>query len=344
MEPGITVLSALATGAELSTVDLQITPDIDSNTVYTITVNGLLDCAGNVMTIVDSAEVAIPSPVSTGSILINEILFNPTSGGYDYVEIYNHTSKIFDLKDLRIANTDDYDSLNTVDEITPDSYLLFPDQYVVLTENSDWLQKNYFAQHPEWILQLADLPTYNDDEGTVVLLNSMNQRVDQFHYSADCQFALIDNVEGVSLERIDPDRPTQDSMNWHSAASTVGFGTPTYRNSQYSIPETGNEITLSPQVFSPDGDGFNDVLSISYLFDQAGYTANIKIFDSQGRETKNLVHNALLAQTGTFTWDGISENGDKARMGTYIVFVELFDLSGTVKRFKKVCVVASRKS
>ncbi len=344
MEPGITVLSALATGAELSTVDLQITPDIDSNTVYTITVNGLLDCAGNAMTIVDSAEVAIPSPVSTGSILINEILFNPTSGGYDYVEIYNHTTKIFDLKDLRIANTDDYDSLNTINEITPDSYLLFPDQYVVLTENSDWLQKNYFAQHPEWILQLADLPTYNDDEGTVVLLNSMNQRVDQLHYSADWQFALIDNVEGVSLERIDPDRPTQDSMNWHSAASTVGFGTPTYRNSQYSIPETGNEITLSPQVFSPDGDGFNDVLSISYLFDQAGYTANIKIFDSQGRETKNLVHNALLAQTGTFTWDGISENGDKARMGTYIVFVELFDLSGTVKRFKKVCVVASRKS
>lgn len=104
----------------------------------------------------------------------------------------------------------------------------------------------------------------------------------------DWQFALIDNVEGVSLERIDPDRPTQDSMNWHSAASTVGFGTPTYRNSQYSIPETGNEITLSPQVFSPDGDGFNDVLSISYLFDQAGYTANIKIFDSQGVKQRTL--------------------------------------------------------
>lgn len=344
VQPGITVLSAQATGSDGSTVDLQITPEIDSNTVYTITVANLIDCAGNAMSMVDSAEVAIPSSIIPGNILINEILFNPESGGYDYVEIYNHTSKIFDLRDLRVANTDDLDSLNTIAAITAESYLIFPDQYVVLTESGDWVKQHYFAQNPDWLLTVDDLPSFNDDESTVVLLNNENQRVDQLHYSADWHFALIDDAEGVALERIDPNRATQDSMNWHSAASTVGFGTPTYRNSQYSIPATGNEITLSPQVFSPDGDGFNDILNIAYQFDRAGYTANVKVFDSQGRETKNLVRNALLEQSGTFTWDGIDNNGEKARMGTYILFMEVFNLDGTVSRFKNVCVVASRKS
>jgi len=133
-------------------------------------------------------------------------------------------------------------------------------------------------------------------------------------------------------------------MNWHSAASTVGYGTPAYKNSQFSEPNVDNEITLSPQVFSPDEDGYNDVLNIAYQFNEAGFTANIKIFDAQGREVRNLIRNGLLSQSGAFTWDGITDRGEKARVGSYIVFVEVFNLDGTVKRFKKVCVVAARKS
>jgi hypothetical protein len=344
IQPGITILSAQALGPDFTTVDLQISPSVDTNVIYTVIVNDLADCSGNNMTLADSAQLAIPSQIQIGNILINEILFNPISGGYDYVEIYNNTNNIFDLKDLKIANTDDFDSINTISEITADSYLFFPDQYIVLTENPDWVRQNYVARNPNWFIEVSDLPSYNDDEGTVVLLNNQGERVDQLQYSDQWQFPLLNSNEGVALERIDPNRATQDSMNWHSAASTVGFGTPTYKNSQYSIPDVGNDITLSPQVFSPDGDGFNDILNISYQFDQAGYTANVKIFDSQGREAMNLIRNALLAQSGTFTWDGIDDNGEKARIGTYIVYVEVFDLNGTVKHYKEVCVVAARKS
>jgi len=214
----------------------------------------------------------------------------------------------------------------------------------VLTENSGWVKQNYFAENPDWFIDMSDLPSYNDDEGRVILLNMQNERVDELHYLDNWQFPLITNVEGVALERIDPNRTTQDSMNWHSAASTVGYGTPTYKNSQFSEPNVGNEITLSPQVFSPDEDGYNDVLNIAYQFDQAGFTANVKIFDAQGREVRNLIRNALLSQSGVFTWDGITDDGEKARVGTYIVFTEIFNLDGSVKHYKKVCVVAARKS
>ena len=57
--------------------------------------------------------------------------------------------------------------------------------------------------------------------------------VDEVKYKDDWHFKLIDDAEGVSLERIDPDGTSQDETNWHSAASTAGYGTPTYKNSQY---------------------------------------------------------------------------------------------------------------
>jgi hypothetical protein len=325
-------------------VSLSISPAADSNAVLSVLVNGMKDCTGNAMSEADSAQVAIPSTINAGDLLINEILYNPATGGFDYLEIYNPTQNIFDLSDLQVANADDLDSLDDVEEITASGYLVFPGDFVVLTENADWVKQNYSTPNPGWLLQVENLPSFNDDEGRVILFHAVNGRIDQLNYSDDWQFPLIDETEGVALERIDPFRATQDSMNWHSAASTVGFGTPTYQNSQFRIPDTGDEITLDPQVFSPDGDGYNDFLSISYQFDQPGYTANVRIYDSQGRETKFLVRNALLSQSGTFTWDGITDAGEKAKIGTYILYIEVFDLSGNIKRYQKVCVVGARKS
>src|SRR4030095_14603719 len=276
-------------------------------------------------------------------ILLNEILFNPKSGGSDYLEIYNNSNKIFDLKDLKVATTDDNDSLVNVNEITADSYLLFPEQYMVLTENSTVVKQQYTAMNPDWFIDM-DLPSFNDDEGVAVFVNAAGARVDQLHYHDGWQFPLIDDVEGVALERINFNAVTQDSLNWHSAASTAGYGTPSFKNSQFSDPNTGDEITISPQAFSPDEDGFNDVLNIAYQFDHAGYTVNVKIYDAEGREVRNLVRNLLLEQSGVFTWDGITDRNEKALLGIYIVYIEVFDLSGDVKHYKKACVVAGKKS
>jgi hypothetical protein len=339
---GNTIVAAIPEG-DFSEVDLTLAIAIDSDFVYTVTATGLSDCSGNTMSSTDSAQFAIPSPIVSGNIVINEILFNPKTGGYDYVELYNNTDKIFDLKELSAGSADDQDSVEAVNPVSADSYLFFPRQYVVLTENPDWVKQNYFVQNPGWLISM-DLPSYNDDEGRVVILNASGSRIDELHYFSEWQFPLISDVEGVALERIDPDHPAQDSMNWHSAASTVGYGTPTYKNSEFSEPAIGNEITLSPQVFSPDLDGYNDVLNIAYQFDQAGFTANIKIFDNEGRQVRNLIRNALLAQTGTFTWNGLNDDSERSKVGTYIVFAEIFNLNGEVRRFKKVCVVAAKKT
>jgi len=39
-------------------------------------------------------------------------------------------------------------------------------------------------------------------------------------------YSLLKGNEGISLEKIRPDLPSDESMNWHSASESVGWGTP----------------------------------------------------------------------------------------------------------------------
>jgi hypothetical protein len=156
-------------------------------------------------------------------------------------------------------------------------------------------------------------------------------------------FPLLSTVDGVSLERISSEKQTQDKQNWHSAAQSIGFATPTYQNSQYSnFLYLEDPITISPDIFSPDNDGYNDNLSINYQFSTSGYVANVQIFDSKGKLMKTLVRNELLGTKGSFIWNGIDESNQKALIGIYIVYIEVFDMNGNTKSYKKTAVLGGK--
>ena len=72
-----------------------------------------------------------------------------------------------------------------------------------------------------------------------------------------------------------------EKANWHSASNSSGYGTPGYENSQHSELENISEsIVLSPDVFSPDEDGYNDVMHVQYQFTEPGFVANIIIYNN----------------------------------------------------------------
>ena len=145
------------------------------------------------------------------------------------------------------------------------------------------------------------------------------------------------------LFRSSPERTSNDATNWHSASEAVGFATPGYKNSQFGITITDeNEITLSPDIFSPDNDGYNDNLTIAYSFGASGNNISITIFDATGRLIRNLVDHEICGTSGAYTWDGITNERAKALIGRYIVFVEIFDLDGNVKKFKKATVLGGK--
>ena len=149
--------------------------------------------------------------------------------------------------------------------------------------------------------------------------------------------------EGVALERIDYNSPTQSQDNWHSAATSAGYGTPTYKNSQYRLNDgVQGEIKLSPEIVSPDNDGQDDFATLEYNFPEPGYVANITIFNASGRPVRYLQRNALCGTKGSFRWDGLGEKSQQLATGVYIAFTEVFNLKGNRKQFKNAIVLARR--
>jgi hypothetical protein len=189
----------------------------------------------------------------------------------------------------------------------------------------------------------VDIPSYNNDSGTVYLLSVDSMTSEAFSYDEEMHFPLLSDVNGVALERLDVNRSITDMGNWHSAAETVGFGTPGLENSQY-YPTLGTvgEVNTDPEIFSPDNDGHNDVLNINYSYTEPGFVATIRIYDASGRPVRQLATNELLAVKGTFTWDGTTDEGEKARIGIYVILFEAFNTSGDQSTYKMSTVLGGR--
>jgi len=182
-------------------------------------------------------------------------------------------------------------------------------------------------------------------EGGVAAAKALGLEVvsDSVTYNPDMHFSLLNDEDGVSLERLDFNRPAHDNTNWHSAAESVGFATPGYQNSQSKAADTSSpNVTVNPEVFSPDNDGIEDVVDINYSFDAGGFVGTILIYDAKGRLIKTVIQNELLGTAGTFSWDGTLENGEKGRLGIYVIYFEAFGLLGEIKQFKLSCVLAGR--
>lgn len=321
-------------------VQLTLAQPLTEATIYTVTVNGVSNCTGKVMA-GQQVQTGLASAAITQDLVVNEILFHPRPNGYDYVELYNKSKKIIDLSKILLANRNAAGSIDNIKPVSNQPVYIFPGDYVVVTEDADNLALNYLVKAPSKVMVIPALPSYPNTGGTVVLVNEQGAVVDEVAYSNKWHFPLTDNDEGIALERIDPDQPAQSAQNWHSAASTAGFGTPTYRNSQYKSVETGRGVvTISPAVFSPDGDGFNDIASITYNLPQNGFVANITIFDATGRPVKNLVRNATTSTSGYWNWNGLNDKNNPLPIGTYIVLSEFFNLQGKKQVYKNTVVLA----
>jgi hypothetical protein len=335
--------SILSIADNMQSVSVKLAAKLKQGVVYTLSIaDTLTDCAGNSITLQSFVLFGYTVPALANDVVINEVLFNPKDEGVDFVELYNRSTNIIDLRTLRISNYKNDGSMDTGKIISEIGKQLFPQQYIVLTTNPVSTQSQYACPYPEAFVKMNALPAYPNTGGTVILLSS-REVIDLFTYTENMHYPLLKSKQGVSLERINFDRKTQDEFNWHSAASTVGYATPGYRNSSYADNiEQVSYFEVYPEIFSPDNDGYNDNLNISYSFPQPGYRVSISIYNVAGMKLRTLVNNQLLGTEGHFTWDGIIDGNIKASIGTYIILIEYWSIAGDVHRIKKTCTLAIR--
>ena len=320
-------------------ITLTTNESLQSNTLYTITTDKVSDCSGNLIQAGFDTKMLVLAPEGEKSdLLINEILFNPRSGGVRFVEVYNHSTKFLNLKNWTLAGA------TNKKLISEEERIVAPGSYLVLTTDGAILAREYPGTVKKAIFEMPSLPSFAGSSGTVSILNPKGEMIDFFNYSADFHSSLLDNVKGVSLERIRFAAAGNDPNNWHSAAGTAGYATPGYANSQAQkapgIPD--DAILVKPQTFAPDVAGMAAFTSINFKFENPGNVINLSVYDAQGRLVKDIAKNALAGTQGFFRWDGTRQNGSKAPVGYYMILLEIIAPDGSVSLKKERVAIGSR--
>ncbi|MBP6531629.1 MAG: lamin tail domain-containing protein [Bacteroidia bacterium] len=305
----------------------------------------LIDCASNAIDLSVEYKFGKSENAELGDVVINELLFDPYEGGEDFVELFNCSSKIIDLNNWTVQEAD-YEDENSVKEetlLSTEHRILFPGEYLAFTRSPKSLLNNYSCPNPQGIIQLDDLPDYNSDEGRVVLRDQFGTKLDGFQYSEKLHFYLLNSPKGVSLERLNGYSGEMENVQWHSAASTVGFATPAYMNS-HRVSENENsvagKIELANEVFSPDNNGYEDLLAINYHFEEPGVILSLAIYTKDGFPVRELLVNKTVSAEGQIFWDGFTDSGKLALPGRYLVWAKSFSLDNGSNVFRTSCVVA----
>jgi methionine-rich copper-binding protein CopC len=322
--PNLTIQNKFIQGSHPKTMTLQFNETLIGSQLYSYNLNAISDCWLN--TAVRNGTFILPESPQEGDVVVNEILQNPLTGGQDWIELYNNSDKVINLKDWQLANYDN-DTIDNFKTIMS-NYLLQPNDYVVLGKDSTFVKQNYAFSIPGKFL-FSELPSYNNDSGSVYLIYN-SEIIDKVSYLDAWHFDLLDDTDGVSLERIDPNGNSNSEFNWHSAAEDVGFATPGRINSQYRPAVSNGELTFSDDIFSPDIDGYQDILQITYNLTSPGMLGKAQIYDDRGRLVRTIFTNELLGSSGTFTWDGTTDQQVKASIGVYVLVFEVFSTDGGV--------------
>jgi hypothetical protein len=281
------------------------------------------------------------------ALIISEIMYAPLTGQAEWIELYNPDSFPVHMSDWTLSDMKDATGKANVFSIAGSRTEIQASGYAVLSSDSTIFSQFPSLQNPQEgstviILNRTGL-SLNNEGDDVIISDLVGTVVDSVHYFPSWHNPDLTDVTGVSLERINPNLSSSDRRNWSSCVEKIG-GTPGRQNSIFTTtiaPRTTFSVTPNP--FSPDGDGFEDFTVISYRLSSQISRVNIRIFDSLGRLVRTVANYDPSASTGQIIWDGLDDNKRRLRMGIYVVLLEAIDSSGgTIESAKAAAVVAGR--
>jgi hypothetical protein len=336
VNPFLNLQALYVFGPHPNMVTLQFADNFEPSKTYQFFIENVADCWMNPANL--NGSFALPDIAIKGDVIVNEILFDPYTNGYDWIELVNTSNKVIDLQGWQLANFDDtIANFKTVNG----HYYLMPEGFAVLGKDSVFVKQNY-PFYSEGTFVYCETPSFNVDSSTVYLIYN-NQVMDAVSYSSDWHFRLLDDTDGVSLERVDKNRASSDPSNWHSAAEAKGFATPGLENSQYYPASQNGDFVYESATVSPDNDGYEDLLLVNYTLIEPSLLGRFTIYDDRGRLIKTVFDQELLGTKGVFSWDGITDENVKARIGTYVGVFEAFSVNGGVSFTKTKAFVVSGK-
>ncbi len=263
---------------------------------------------------------AVLGQTGPGGPIISEFLPNQTGSlETEWIELYNPTPFTIDLSRYSIG-----DALG-LRRISDTAVLIYPDEYFILAQDVNRF-RNYYSDFIGRAASPSGWQILNNSGGDMVrLADETETTVDSVSYDT----GFPDNR---SWERyVAPDGQSY----WGESFSPTG-STPGMRNTYFYPRASSIELTISPDPFSPDGDGFEDATTIMINPPDAE-DLELVIYDISGRRVKTFYESGISVPA-RIVWDGTGDDGRTLPIGPYIVYARVE--GGVTMETKKTVVIA----
>lgn len=268
-----------------------------------------------------------------GDVQINEIMYDPKTGGAEFLEIYNNTDKTFSLADIMLAKPSNSVSSKYTFYVCGESgELLNPHGYALLTKDTlSVCAMNACGEGTK--VSLSRFPAINNEGGNLFLFNRDTILVDSVYYSKKMHTMLSSDTKGTSLER------SCESGQFFSSSGA----TPCALNSICGTAEVSEEkdeyvrMTNSVITFGSD----NVEIEYALPFENAYLLA--VVYDKDGREIRKLASEEKVDSIGEILWDGTDASGNLLSASPYVIFLHFYTTErkgGIKKRF--LCTIGAR--
>jgi len=265
------------------------------------------------------------------SLHINEIKFLTEKDEPEWIELVNIGRKRVLLKDWSIADFSDTVSIDS-------PIYLDSGEFVVISKDS--LHEFYQLQLKKMVI-LNKFPILNDQDDEIILIDPAGSWREKVRYEQ--KWLEGEEFRSPSLERINPLLYEDKSENWGPCIAQSG-GTPGIENSIYSDLRSGvTSVIASPNPFSPNADGIDDVTIISGRIPETSARIKAEVYDTRGRLIYILIDNRFSGSHFNLVWDGRDKMGRIARIGIYIIFIQVLnDRLGVLREMKTTVVLAQK--
>jgi len=274
-----------------------------------------------------------------GGVVINEIMYDPVTGYSEWIEILNNSGIPVNIKKWK------YIESSLIRTVSDSDLILNHGEYFIIANDTSVYESFPHLKLPSYqnkVSIISGMSLSNTGE-KISVADSLNNTIDAVTYSPDYHNPNIDDTKGISLERLNPKLLSGDRYSWSSSASPAG-GTPGLANSVYTAGvKSESNVSVSPNPFSPDGDGSEDFAVISFKLKANISQIRIKVYDIKGRQVRTIINNSVSGSIGEIIFNGLDDNNQKLRTGVYILLIEAIDdRGGASENLKAPVVIASK--
>ncbi|MBI1390524.1 MAG: hypothetical protein GC154_18980 [bacterium] len=211
------------------------------------------------------------STFSWGQPVINEIMYNSSVDGLEYIELYNPGPDAADLTGWTLK-----DNVNQHEFKFTSGARINADAYYVVTDHASLFQQTYGVKADQDGVSF----NFSNSGDAVRLYNASKTLIESVEYDDNPPWPEEADGVGPSLERRNPRAPANLPQSW---AASTGQGTPGKRNSTYTaqLEPLISEIDHYPRLPAPG----EDVTVTARVTDIENQVSSVRLYYGMNRGT-----------------------------------------------------------